>query len=170
MKTIILAATSLLAGVLVAQPVLAATHAEQVESYKKMLSKAPKLEMPAKAAAEVKNAKQKNKKETTLAVLEAALSLSPVSAPTIVRALSRVAPEFNQDIVAVAGLAVPQMRMEIQSATVIAPALAEVQPAGSGAFGGRLHFRPPPPPIGPPPWALKHIGGRAVGPPRNYAY
>jgi hypothetical protein len=169
MKTRILAATSFLAGALLAQPVLAATHAEQVESYKKMLSKAPKLEMPAKAAAEVKNAKQKNKKETTLAVLEAALFISPASAPTIVRALSRVAPEFNQDIVAAAGFAVPQMRMEIQSAAVIAPAMAEVQPAGSTGFGGRLKIKPPPPPIVPPPPSLKRIGGLPVTFPQNYA-
>jgi hypothetical protein len=165
----ILAATSILAGALVIQPVLAATHAEQVESYKKTLLKASKLEMPAKAASEVKNAKVKNKKEVTLAVLEAALSISPASAPTIVRAIARVAPEFTQDIVVIASSAAPLLRMEIQNAAAITPASALVQPAGSSGFGGRFPFPPKPPPIPPPPWALKKIGGFTVGSPNNYA-
>ena len=134
MNARILAATITLAIALVANSVTAGTTSGQVEIYKKALSSVPKLEMPAKAALVVKNAKT-NKKQVALDVLQAAISIAPASAPSVVRAISRIVPEFGSELAVAASGMQPQQSLAIHSAIVPMSGSAgasQIVPAGAG--------------------------------------
>lgn len=102
---------------MITSSVTAGTASGQVEIYKKALSSVPKLEMPAKAALEVKNAKT-NKKQAAMEVLQAAISIAPASAPAVVRAISRVVPELGSELATLAANLQPQQSLAIQAAVV----------------------------------------------------
>ena len=168
MKARILAATSTLAIAFVANTVTAGIS--DVEAYKKILSSVPKLEMPAKAAQEVRKATA-SRQQVAKDVIAAAVAISPMSAPAVVRAISRVAPEVGMTAMAFATALKPD-----QAAVIIAAVpIVSASPAGpSMSFGpmrladGGPTFEPlPPVPFrGPlPPSTIIIV---APGGPRNY--
>src|SRR6186713_2571885 len=71
---------------------LFANENSQVDAFKKILSKVPAPEMPAKAAELVRKAPVNEQKPTAIAVVRAAVQKSPVSAPFVVSAVSRAVP------------------------------------------------------------------------------
>jgi hypothetical protein len=119
MNARILAATTCLAAALVGTSVTSVASASPVDQYKRILNSVPKLEMPARAAQEVRNAKA-NRKQVALEVLRAAVSIAPASAPAVVRAISRVAPEASLEIVATASQLQPEQSAMIMAAMPIA--------------------------------------------------
>jgi len=96
--------------------------------YTAVLSNSTSAEMPAKAAQLIAEADAKHVKETTIAVVKAAVGLNPAAAATIVGCIAQTEPSMAATAAATAAGLIPQM------AAAIARAAAAVAPAQVGAI------------------------------------
>lgn len=87
-----------------------------------VLSAGTPAELPAKASALISQADAKNREQTTIAVVKAAIALDPASAPAIVAAIAQSTPEMASIAAATAvGLVPNQAEVIARAAALAAP-------------------------------------------------
>jgi len=142
-------------ALLVALPAMA-IKAPQVEALKKSLKSVPVLEMPAKAAQAVTEAKVDERDSVALAVIVAAAQVKPAALVPVVSAVIRVVPELAADIASTAVAQQPKQAGAItQAAVAAAPsqadkivrAVAAAQPLPSSKVAETASMPPSGPPV-----------------------
>jgi hypothetical protein len=114
----------IMAAVLLALPALA-SKAPQVEALKKSLKAVPVLEMPAKAAQLVSEAKADEREFVAVTVVVAAAQIRPAAIAAVVGAVVRVVPELAPSVAVAAVTQQPKQASEItQAAAAAAPSQA----------------------------------------------
>jgi len=120
-----LARSVVTAALLFALPVLAG-KAPQVEALKRSLKAVPVLELPAKAAQMVSDAKADERESVALAVVVAVAQFKPAALVSVVGAIVRVAPEMASSIAKTAAKQQPKQASAIaQAAVAAAPGQAD---------------------------------------------
>lgn len=123
--------------------------------FKQVLSRVPAIELPAKAAHLVLQAKRADRVATTISVVTAAVGRSPTAAPAIVGAIAKAVPEMAKVAAATAAALQPTLAQAIAQAAAVA---TSVMAGGSTrpvvVAGNQL---PPSPPVLAP--------GPSIGPP-----
>jgi hypothetical protein len=105
---------------------LVAAEAPTAPNYKKALSSVSALELPAKAAALVKDAPAKDREVITAAVVNNAAAIKPMTLPAVVGAIAKSSPDMAATAAAVAASAQPKLALEIaRAAAAAAPAQAK---------------------------------------------
>jgi hypothetical protein len=116
---------SMLAALVTAGAVLAATVDPLVKSYVKTLSAVPVPELAAKAASLVKDTKVQERTTNAVAAIRAVIEISPTSTLAAVGSICRVAPAAAPDVVSAAVRLLPNMAGPIAKvAASAAPAYA----------------------------------------------
>jgi hypothetical protein len=103
-----------------------AKDAARAEAFKQTLTGVPALELPAKAAQLVTDAKAKDKEAVTAEVVTAAVKINPAAAPLVVGAISKAAPKMASIAAVTAATLEPKLTLAIaKAAAAAAPASAE---------------------------------------------
>ncbi len=97
-----------------------ADDAKALNPYFVILSRATAVELPAKAAELVSKADAKQRIQTTLDVVRAAVPLSPASAPSIVGSIAESSPEMAATAAATAVSLMPDLSAAIARAAAVA--------------------------------------------------
>jgi hypothetical protein len=105
-----------------------ATDAPKANPFTKVLTAVPAVELPAKAADLVSQAKTRARHAATVSVVKAALGINPAAAPAIVGAIARAVPEMAAIAAGTAAAEQPKQ------ASVIAKAAAAAAPEQAGAI------------------------------------
>ena len=126
-------------------------------SFKEALSHVPAVELPAKAAGLVAQAKLVDQESTTIAVVIAAVDRSPAAAPAIVGAIAKAVPGMAKTAAATAAALQPKLAHAIaKAATVAAPIMAGDAAVRPTLVAGSNPLPPSPPVLAP---------GPSIGPP-----
>lgn len=150
---------ALLVAFTLAAPSAFAITATQAKAVKKAVTSVPVAEMPAKAAELVSQASKEDREAVALTAVRAAIYKSRASAPLVVSAVAKVAPEFAASvsmaaaemeagqagyIAQAASQAAPEAKSEIQASVsrgvetgaLTRPSFANTRSAAGGGGGG----------------------------------
>jgi hypothetical protein len=97
-----------------------AADVPSVNELTETLSRGPWAELPVRAVAAVRHAKEADRKETTIAVVKAALGLNPASATAVVGAIARAVPAMTAVAAETAAAEQPKQAPEIALAAAAA--------------------------------------------------
>jgi len=95
---------------------------EYMRRYEPVLKAVPNLELPAKAAALVKQADKKAKEPVALAVIHIVSRINPAATPAVVGAIRQSEPEIAPKVADEAARLQPKLSPEIKAASTARPA------------------------------------------------
>jgi len=119
--TFLLTITSVLSSlaVVVSADTQPGANIEYLARYEVLLRSVPALELPARAAAYVSTAARSDKEGVGLAIVDVVARINPSALPTVVGAISRVAPTLSARLANEASTLQPRLAPAIKSATIV---------------------------------------------------